>query len=536
MTTTIEQQILAASAIAFLLVDSDLLVRGVGGRNDIIDALGAGLGQPIVEILPELYGSEEALAAIISGALDRLHLPEINRDGAGGALRYFDLLVLPHVESGGLIHVIADVSARSTIMQSHVQQRNDYRLLKERVTQQNIELARVNAELRRATQMKDEFLASISHEVRTPLTAILGLAEMTRIRLKSLDPAVQIENLRGIEESGRHLLALINDFLDIARIEAGRFELDKTLISVQELCEGSERMIAELAMRKNITLSMQIDPQVQMIRADHRRLRQALINLYSNAIKFTSPGGKTGLEVIGDPEAELIRITVWDTGIGIAQKDMARLFKPFIQIEGDHQLGHRGSGLGLALVAQLVQLHGGGVSLSSDVGQGSRFTLALPWSPSEQLALFAADWGAVDSQQGDRAITDPAPSGNGEMLLLVEDHPASAALLAEYLRRCGYTVTHAGSGDEALAHMREQIPSLIVSDIRMHGIDGLELIRRIRAGLATQSIPIIALTALAMPGDRERCLEAGASRYISKPLPLNRLAEAVADLLREPEG
>ncbi|NTW02777.1 MAG: hybrid sensor histidine kinase/response regulator, partial [Oscillochloris sp.] len=223
MINPIEQGILNASGIAYLLADPNLIVCDTGGSPPVIAMLGARAGQPLLDVLPELYGSETTLDMIIAGQLERLHLPEINREHRNGEVCYLDLLTLPHTDDHGaiigVIQVITDMSERGAILQARVQQRNEYRLLKEQVSQQNIDLARTNAELRRATQLKDEFLAGISHEVRTPLTAILGLAEVTRAGLVGALNPLQIENIQGIEESGRHLLALINDFLDIAKIE-----------------------------------------------------------------------------------------------------------------------------------------------------------------------------------------------------------------------------------------------------------------------------------------------------------------------------
>ncbi|NNJ11291.1 response regulator [Chloroflexales bacterium ZM16-3] len=540
MSYMIEQQILAASKMAYLVVDRDLVVCGTNGNTSVIDYLDAREGRALIDLLPELSGSEAALDSIMVGNLDRLHFADINREITSGDLRYLDLLTLPQIDDNGriigLIQVITDASERGAAMQARVQQRNEYRLLKEQVGQQNIDLARRNAELRRATELKDEFLAGMSHEVRTPLTVILGMAEIIRAKISGPLTEQQIENLNGIQESGRHLLSLINDFLDIAKIEAGQFELDTGPVLVQSLCESAVRMVNDMATRKRIRIELNLAPDVALINGDDRRLRQALINLLSNAIKFTPVSGKVGLDLQGDVAEGVAHFSVWDTGVGIAAEDAQRLFQPFAQIAGDHQQGQQGSGLGLALVAQLVEKHGGGVSLESEVGKGSRFTMTLPWNQAGEQALRLQMMSPKNARVVEVDSAEPLaePIGGGQPLLLVEDDPMSAELLAGYLRRCDYQVTHAGSAEEALACVRERVPDLVIADVRMRGMDGLELTRRLRDGVATRATPIIALTALAMPGDRERCLEAGASRYLSKPLPLRRLAEAVADLLRTP--
>ncbi|MBX0329620.1 response regulator [Oscillochloris sp. ZM17-4] len=540
MSAMIAHQILAASGMAYLIADRDLVVRGVGGDIGVIDELGAAPGSALVDLLPELYGSEETLGAIIAGRLERLHFPDINRESAMGAVRYLDLLTLPQINDAGqiigLIQVITDASERGEATQARVQQRNEYRLLQETVIQQNIDLARTNAELRRATQLKDEFLAGMSHEVRTPLTVILGMTEIIRAQFSGPLTQQQIENLNGIQESGRHLLALINDFLDIAKIEAGQFELDPSPILVTALCESAVRMVGDMANRKRIRIALEIDPEVRLISGDDRRLRQALINLLSNAVKFTPAGGKVGLSLQGNASERVVYFSVWDTGVGIAAEDAQRLFQPFAQIAGAHQDGQQGSGLGLVLVAQLAEMHGGGIRLESEVGKGSRFTMTLPWDLEREQALRLQMESPNAPPAATIMIAEPLaePLGGGQPVLLVEDDPASAELLGSYLRRCDYQVTIAGSAEEAMACVRAHVPNLVITDVRMRGMDGLELIRRLRAGVATRETPIIALTALAMAGDRERCLAAGASLYMSKPLLLSRLAEAAAELLGRP--
>lgn len=539
MMNTIEQHILAATHSGYLIVDRALRVVGGGGAPDVAAMIPAPQGRDLTELFPELIGSEDQLAALLAGTLDRLLIPHVNRVGPDGAVRYVDLLTLPRTNAAdqvdGLIQVVTDVSAQGVREQASVQQRNELRLLKEQATRQNLALARMNADLLRATRLKDEFLAGMSHEVRTPLTAIIGLNDLLRAQMIGPLSDEQIRMLDQIDAAGRHLLAMINDFLEIARIEAGRLELSPTVVSVRSLCETSLRMVKELALRKRISINLQIAPNVLAMRADERRLSQALINLLSNAVKFTPPDGAIGLDVQGDAEAGQLRFTVWDTGIGIAATDMLRLFQPFVQINNVFQREHQGSGLGLVLMSQLVELHGGGVSLSSEVGKGSQFTIAIPWSPDEQQAMLAQLGEHVADERKLRrddlgTITLPERARHAPVLL-VEDDQAGASMLIDFLERCGYQVVHVGSGEEALAYVREELPCLILTDMRLHGMQGIELIRELRKLLPLQKTPVVALTALAMPGDRERCLAAGADIYLSKPVRLLRLAQAMSDLL-----
>ncbi len=241
------------------------------------------------------------------------------------------------------------------------------------------ELAAANVELARAARQKDDFLASMSHELRTPLNGILAMAESLQEQVYGPLNTGQRRATRDIEECGRHLLALINDILDIAKIEAGKIELEMHPVVAESLCRSSLRMIQEHAHKKKIDASLAVDETVDMLTADERRVKQILVNLLSNAVKFTPEHGKIGLQVEGDQLNRQVRFTVWDTGIGISADDQPRLFKPFAQLDSGLARKYEGTGLGLALVRRLTEMHGGSVSVVSRPGQGSRFTVSLPW-------------------------------------------------------------------------------------------------------------------------------------------------------------
>ncbi|NTU81795.1 MAG: GAF domain-containing protein, partial [Chloroflexales bacterium] len=251
--------------------------------------------------------------------------------------------------------------------------------LAERVEARTADLRIANAGLARAARLKDEFLATMSHELRTPLNAILGRTELLLEAIYGPVTSRQIASLRSIDTSGRHLLALINDILDLSKIEAGKLELQLTAVDVALVCRMSLHMVAESALMKQITLSSALDDQVAAIPADERRLKQILVNLLSNAVKFTSEGGKVGLDLTSDASRQTATFTVWDTGIGIDEAHRARLFQPFSQIDSGLNRQYTGTGLGLSLVLRLAQAHGGAVSLVSAPGKGSRFSVTLPW-------------------------------------------------------------------------------------------------------------------------------------------------------------
>lgn len=416
------------------------------------------------------------------------------------------------------------------LLRQEVQERKraEMALVKERATlagrvaERTTELRVANAELARAARMKDEFLASMSHELRTPLSSILGLSEILQEQLNGPLNEKQHEFLQDIEQSGRHLLSLINDILDVAKIEAGKVELNMDSVSVEGLCRASLQFIRQPVMKKQLKLSLSLDSSITQFVADPRRVKQILINLLSNAVKFTPQGGAIGLEVIGDQEAGLIHFRVWDRGIGIAKENLERLFNPFTQLDSRLARQYNGTGLGLALVRRLTELHGGTVEVESSLGKGTAFTVALPLPQAKSDSSKS-----LQKEKGPPALLKLPQAPPLRRILLAEDNEAIIRTLTTYLHSKRYLVTVARNGNEAVAHTEAQTPDLILMDIQMPVCDGLEAIRRIRANEELKSIPIIALTALAMPGDRKRCLQAGASTYLSKPVRLKTLLKTI---------
>ncbi|MFX1266254.1 MAG: GAF domain-containing protein [Promethearchaeota archaeon] len=395
--------------------------------------------------------------------------------------------------------------------------------LAQRVRERTAELSAANAELARAARLKDEFLAAMSHELRTPLNAILGMAEVLEGGIYGQVNEQQIKAVQTIASSGDHLLTLINDVLDVAKIGAGTLELEVHPVSVEAVCQASLQFVRQAAAKKRLKVSSSFDGPVTTLQADERRLKQILVNLLSNSVKFTPEGGQIGLEVAGDAAKQVVHFTVWDTGIGISPEDRERLFQPFVQLDGSLSRRHQGTGLGLSLAYQLTEMHGGSIALESRVGQGSRFTVSLPWwEPGEEEAEERET-----REMPQRPI--PYSSRPSATILLAEDNQSSIDTVFDYLLAHGYDVIVARNGVEAVDVARREHPDVILMDIQMPEMDGLEATRQIRAdttsGVAT--IPIIALTALAMPGDRERCLEAGADEYLSKPVSLRGLLDAI---------
>ena len=318
----------------------------------------------------------------------------------------------------------------------------------------------------------------------------------------------------GAQASGRHLLSLINEVLNLAKVSAGTISLSMESVSVEDICDSSIQLLRDLALKKRLKLTVDFDEQVTVIRSDGRRLKQILVNLLSNAVKFTPEAGAIGLEVTGHPELNTVHFSVWDTGVGISTEEQSRLFKPFVQLDAGLNRKYDGTGLGLSLVARMTELLGGSVRLESPGhGHGSRFTISLPWSD----AMIAAS-----------PNTPPRP-----LILLAEDNEATIASMSDFLKAKGYRLVVARNGAEAVDLNSQMHPALILMDIQMPKLGGLEATREIRKDPAFAQVPIIALTALAMAGDRARCLAAGANEYMAKPVSLRQLNEAIKTMLSE---
>lgn len=410
----------------------------------------------------------------------------------------------------------------------------DRKQIEAQLRQSNEQLAMANLELSRATRLKDEFLANMSHELRTPLSSILGLSQTLQRDIYGVLSDRQRKAITTIEQSGRHLLALINDILDLAKIESGKLELHRTTVFVEEMCSDSLLFVKQQAFQKHIHLAADIAEEIETIEADELRLKQALINLLGNAVKFTPPGGHIVLRAWIDwgqqpTDIPALVLCVVDTGIGIKSEDIEHLFQSFVQLDSSLSRQHQGTGLGLALVKRIVEMHGGTVGVESEVGRGSQFWMRLPYRESPRSPSASVD-GEPEVGAGGRSLP-PATPATPPQILLAEDNEANLDMLVDALQSVGYRVAIARNGFEVLQTLQGQPPDLILMDIQMPGIDGLETIRRIRVNPAFSHLPIVALTALAMPGDRERCLAAGADDYLAKPIQLGDLITTLQRLL-----
>jgi PAS domain S-box-containing protein len=401
--------------------------------------------------------------------------------------------------------------------------------------QTNERLESTNQELLRVTRLKDEFLATMSHELRTPLNAILGMSECLQEEIFGSLNERQSKSIGTIDRSGQHLLSLINDILDVSKIAAGKLELEISKVPISHLCNSSLAFVKQQADRKQIRLKIDLPTQIGEISVDRRRMVQVIINLLSNAVKFTPRGGSVTLgasiaaaDLTRSIQGDWICLSVTDTGIGISPADRDKLFQPFIQVDSSLNRQYEGTGLGLALVKQIVELHGGYVALESELGQGSCFRVYLPYTAT--IRERSTDIATADKLES--YANDPEPAiAVTQTILLAEDNQANVITFASYLNGKGYQTIVAKNGFEAIELAETQHPHLILMDIQMPGMDGITAIGQIRQNPELAKIPIIALTALAMESDlpagtlsnREQCLAAGANEYITKPIKLKEL-------------
>jgi signal transduction histidine kinase/CheY-like chemotaxis protein len=374
------------------------------------------------------------------------------------------------------------------------------------------QLEEKNRQLEVASRHKSEFLAQMSHELRTPLNAVIGFSEVLLERLFGELNEKQEEYLRDILGSGRHLLSLINDVLDVSRVEAGRMELEFRDLDVERVIEDALVLVREQAAKRGQTVALDVDADVPQARADERRIKQVVANLVGNAVKFTPEGGRivVGARCVDDT----VQVFVSDNGIGVAAGDQERIFEAFSQASAGPQPKPEGTGLGLTLSRQIVELHGGRLWLESRAGEGSTFTFSLPTRPGTTTPATAApDRPGVDAGAGGRTV------------LLVEDDEHSIELLSLYLQDSGFDVVVARSGEEGLALARRLRPQGIVLDILLPGLDGWEFLARSKVDPAIAEIPVIIVS---MVDERGRGLALGAADYLVKPIARGDLLGALS--------
>jgi len=380
-----------------------------------------------------------------------------------------------------------------------------------------IDNAQLYGEAQAANRAKDEFLATLSHELRTPMTSILGWARL--LKMGGLEESTVNEAIESIEKSARSQAQLIDDLLDVSRITLGKLQLSIEDVDLDEIVTSAVRAVQPAANAKGVRIRVDLDAAHPHLPGDPNRLQQVVWNLVNNAVKFTPPGGAVRVESIHDTEQ--IELRVSDTGEGMAPEFLPHIFDRFRQADSTTTRRFGGLGLGLAIVKQIIELHGGSVTASSEgLGLGATFRVVLP---------IRTD--SMPSQIRDTAET-ARPDLNGKDVLVVDDDSETRRFIEVSLRYAGASVRTAASADEALAAVRQRIPDVLVSDIAMPGRDGYELIESLRKVLRVpeQRMPAVAITAFGRTEDRVRILAAGFQRYLMKPLDPTSIAGVVAEV------
>jgi signal transduction histidine kinase/DNA-binding response OmpR family regulator/CHASE3 domain sensor protein len=364
------------------------------------------------------------------------------------------------------------------------------------------DLRNANGQLLEANRHKTVFLANMSHELRTPLNAILGFSELLRDDdTGRFDASTGHRFLDQIHTSGQHLLELINDVLDLSKVEAGLMELHPERVQVGESIGLVVSTVEPLAKTKEITIDSDPGPRLHLV-ADPTKLKQMLLNLVSNAIKFTAPGGRVSIRA--RQVGSWLEIAVTDSGIGIAEADLDRLFTEFQQLDAGHGRQQEGTGLGLALTKRFAELHGGEVKVQSIAGQGSTFTLRLPIAGTKSAELPVLELPRVGPPDPDRPL-----------ILVVENNPEAAEILTRHLEAGGFRMSVARTGTEALAMARDLLPVAITLDILLPELDGWEVLTRLKADEMTRNIPVVVISVIDNP-TLGRAL--GALDYFVKPV------------------
>jgi PAS domain S-box-containing protein len=368
-----------------------------------------------------------------------------------------------------------------------------------------------------ANRAKTDFLSSMSHELRTPLNAILGFAQLVESGMPPPTPS-QKRNLEQILKAGWYLLDLINEVLDLALIESGKVTVSREPVSLVEVMLECRAMIEPQAQKRGIRMSFPLFEIPQFINADRTRVKQVLINLLFNAIKYNKKGGAVAVECTPAAPAS-IRISVRDTGAGLAPAQLAQLFEPFNRL-GKEAGAEEGTGIGLVVTKRLVELMGGVIGVDSVVGEGSVFWIEMGLTNAPQLVFQQAEHAPAR-----QLLPDGTPL---RTLLYVEDNPANLELVEQLVaRRADLRLLSAPDADVGIALARAYQPEVILMDINLPGISGLQAMQILRADPATAHIPIIALSANAVPGDVEKSLQAGFFNYLTKPIRVDRFMDAL---------
>lgn len=496
-------------------------------------------GHCLPAALPESYSMGEGLVgeAAQSGRpvyLDNLVQTQMMLDTGVGCVRPAALIAMPvyhRQEKLGVLVLaslvqmtdqeltfVGHLTDQLAIALNNLKQFNDLKYLSDQLRQRSEEISRNNLQLEESSRTKSEFLANMSHELRTPLNAIIGFSEALKDGLIGEVPEIQREYISDIYTSGEHLLSLINDILDLSKVESGKMTLELEPVALDGLLQNALSIVKQKASDQGLKLKLEFDSGLPMIIADQRKLKQIVYNLLSNAVKFTPSGGSVTLAA--RHVENMLEISVSDTGIGISAEDQKRLYHPFTQIDSSLSRKYQGTGLGLVMIKRITELHGGTTGVESTAGKGSRFWVKLPWREAIKTV-------SVKSRVEDAEKSQSVSVMEGLTALVIEDDPFNSRLILQCLANEGMEVICTRSGEEALDKLAQCTPDLIILDILLPGMDGWQVLERIKQLPLLAHVPVVVASVVA---NGQRGFALGASAVLQKPITQADLQAALSNI------
>jgi len=476
-------------------------------------------GRPVAELfMPKARAQVEVVMAQLTQE-PTASCFESELIGPGGKALPVEVIAWALDDSGQRIKhlLIRDITERQ---RAHAELSQHQQQLEEQIRVRTLELQHSRDKAEAANRAKSAFLANMSHEIRTPMNAVMGMTYL--IRTRPDDPA-NAERLAMVADASEHLMGIINDVLDLSKIESGKLTLEEVVFDLGAVLAKSSELINEKASRKGLVLKVDNQVPWQQVRGDPTRLAQALINLMSNAVKFTAQGQVTLRAMLDTVQGDqgMVRFEVIDTGVGVSPEQLDKIFQPFEQADNSTTRRYGGSGLGLAITRSLAEQMGGVIGASSQPGQGSTFWITVRLTPAEPAPTEAV--APNTPTRGGPAIREDAEQilrqyHQNARILLAEDNHVNRILASEMMGMAGLTVDLAENGTQAVTMAGQQQYDLILMDVHMPDMDGLQATRQIRQSALYASVPIVAMTASVMQEDRQACKDAGMNDHIGKPL------------------